>query len=81
MLVKPFRYLGIDPARAYLADAITDDLTAELGHIPLSRIMARDTAVAVRDQTPDQIGRALACATSWRAAWCCRRALSGSMPV
>lgn len=57
--VMPFRTASADRSQDYLADAITDDLTAELAHIPTSTVIARQSAQAVRDHTPQRIGREL----------------------
>jgi TolB-like protein/DNA-binding winged helix-turn-helix (wHTH) protein/tetratricopeptide (TPR) repeat protein len=61
IVVMPFRNLGGDPAQDYLADAISDDLTTDLAHLPGSTVIARESADAykgraVRAQT---IGREL----------------------
>jgi DNA-binding winged helix-turn-helix (wHTH) protein/TolB-like protein len=61
IVVMPFRNLGGDPAQNYLADAISDDLTTDLSHLPGSTVIARESADAykgraVRAQT---IGREL----------------------
>jgi DNA-binding winged helix-turn-helix (wHTH) protein/TolB-like protein len=58
--VLPFRSLG-DGRRTYFADAVTDDLTTELAHIPRSIVLARGSADALEksgDQAT-QIGRTL----------------------
>jgi DNA-binding winged helix-turn-helix (wHTH) protein/TolB-like protein len=61
IVVMPFRNLGGDPAQDYLADAISDDLTTDLSHLPGSTVIARASADAykgraVRAQT---VGREL----------------------
>ena len=57
--VLPFRNMSPDRSQDYLADAITDDLTADLAHIPASTVIARESADAVRHERPQQIGRDL----------------------
>ena len=57
--VLPFRNASADRTQDYLADAISDDLRADLGHIPASVVIARESAEAVRQETPQQIGAAL----------------------
>ena len=59
--VLPFRNLGADAGQAYLADAISDDLTTDLSHLPGSLVIARESADTFRDRTVrvDAIGRAL----------------------
>jgi TolB-like protein/DNA-binding winged helix-turn-helix (wHTH) protein len=57
--VLPFRNLSPDHAQDYLADAVSDDLTADLGHIPASTVIARESAEAMRQATPQRIGAAL----------------------
>ncbi len=42
--VLPFRNLSDDRSQDYLADAITDDLTTDLAHIPGSVVIARESA-------------------------------------
>jgi TolB-like protein/DNA-binding winged helix-turn-helix (wHTH) protein len=44
IVVLPFRTLGDGKAQQYLADAVTDDLTADLARIPGSLVIARETA-------------------------------------
>ncbi len=61
LAVLPFRNLGPDAGQAYLADAITDDLTTDLSHIPGSVVIARESADAYKGRAipTDTIGRAL----------------------
>ncbi len=59
MVVVPFRYQGADQSHNYLADEITDDLTIDLGHIPASTVIARESAEAVKNRTPQDIRRDL----------------------
>jgi TolB-like protein/DNA-binding winged helix-turn-helix (wHTH) protein len=59
--VLPFRDLSDDRCCAYLADAVSDDLTTDLSHIPGSVVIARESSDVYRDKTmpmPD-IGRGL----------------------
>jgi len=59
--VLPFRNLSPDPKQDYLADAISDDLTTDLSHIPSSVVIARESADVYKGRAvpaPD-IGRAL----------------------
>jgi TolB-like protein/DNA-binding winged helix-turn-helix (wHTH) protein/rhodanese-related sulfurtransferase len=59
--VLPFRNLGADAQQDYLADAISDDLTTDLSHIPGSTVIARTSADTFRGhpQAADAIGRTL----------------------
>jgi TolB-like protein/DNA-binding winged helix-turn-helix (wHTH) protein/cytochrome c-type biogenesis protein CcmH/NrfG len=59
--VLPFRNLGGGSGQDDLADAISDDLTTDLSHIPGSVVIARASADTFRDRTmtADAIGRAL----------------------
>ncbi len=59
--VLPFRSLSADPAQAYLADALTDDLITDLAHIPASTVIARESAEVWRRKPADvrQIAAAL----------------------
>jgi TolB-like protein/DNA-binding winged helix-turn-helix (wHTH) protein len=61
IIVLPFRNLSADPAENYLADAVTDDLNAELQRIPDSVVIARETAeiYQARKVPVDEIGHAL----------------------
>jgi TolB-like protein/DNA-binding winged helix-turn-helix (wHTH) protein/rhodanese-related sulfurtransferase len=59
--ILPFRNLSGDAQQDYLADAITDDLTTDLSHIPGSTVIARESSDTYKNHpapTPD-IGRAL----------------------
>ena len=58
--VLPFRNLS-DDQKEYLADAITDDLTTDLAHIPGSTVIARESADLYRGKSlpTQQIGREL----------------------
>jgi TolB-like protein/DNA-binding winged helix-turn-helix (wHTH) protein/Flp pilus assembly protein TadD len=59
LAVLPFTALGGE--RPYLADAVTDDLTTDLSHIPGSTVIARSSAARFtpRDDSPASIGEAL----------------------
>jgi TolB-like protein/DNA-binding winged helix-turn-helix (wHTH) protein len=59
--VLPFRDLSDDRCCAYLADAVSDDLTTDLSHIPASVVIARESSDMYRDKSMPtaQIGRAL----------------------
>jgi len=59
--VLPFRNLSNDPEQDYLADAIGDDLTTELSHIPGSVVIARSSAdvYKTRNVGAEQIGKEL----------------------
>ena len=61
IVVMPFRNLGTDPADGYLADAVSDDLTTDLSHIPGSVVIARSSAdvYKTRNVGAEQIGREL----------------------
>ncbi len=59
--VLPFRNLGGDAQDDYLADAVGDDLTTDLSHLPGSFVIARSSvaAYAARPADAGQIGREL----------------------
>ena len=61
IVVLPFRNLGPDAGQAFLADAISDDLTTDLSHLPGSLVIARESADTFRDRTvrADEVGRLL----------------------
>ncbi len=59
IVVVPFRYRGADQSLSYRADEITDDLIMDLAHIPASTVIARESAEAVKDDSPQEIGRKL----------------------
>jgi TolB-like protein/DNA-binding winged helix-turn-helix (wHTH) protein/Tfp pilus assembly protein PilF len=61
IVVMPFRNLGGGSAQDYLADAISDDLTTDLAHIPGSLVIARDSADVYKSRPASAaaIGRAL----------------------
>ena len=61
LAVLPFRMLGPQTGQDYLADAITDDLTTDLSHLPNSVVIARESADAYKGRvvTPRSIGQAL----------------------
>jgi TolB-like protein/DNA-binding winged helix-turn-helix (wHTH) protein/Tfp pilus assembly protein PilF len=59
--VLPFRNLSDDPKQDYLADAISDDLTTDLSHLPGSVVIARESSDVYKGRAvpAEQIGRAL----------------------
>jgi TolB-like protein/DNA-binding winged helix-turn-helix (wHTH) protein/Flp pilus assembly protein TadD/rhodanese-related sulfurtransferase len=59
--VLPFRNLGDDQRDNYLADAVSDDLTTDLAHLPGSVVIARESSDSFRGSTKliSDIGRAL----------------------
>ncbi len=59
--VLPFRSLAGVGQTDYIADAVTDDLTSDLSHIPSSIVIARDSADTFggREMSATAIGRAL----------------------
>jgi adenylate cyclase len=61
IVVLPFQNLSADKEQDYFADAITDDLTTDLSHLPDSFVIARNTAFAYKGKPVDvkQIGREL----------------------
>ena len=61
VVVLPFENLSGDKEQDYFADAITDDLTTDLSHLPDSFVIARNTAFTYKGKPVDvkQIGREL----------------------
>jgi TolB-like protein/DNA-binding winged helix-turn-helix (wHTH) protein len=61
LVVLPFRNLSGEAEQDYLADAISDDLTTDLSHIPGSTVIARTSADTYRGRPvqAEVIGRAL----------------------
>jgi class 3 adenylate cyclase/TolB-like protein/Flp pilus assembly protein TadD len=61
IVVLPFRNLDADTTDAYLADAITDDLTTELTRLQRAWVIAAGTAFTYKDRAndPREIGREL----------------------
>jgi TolB-like protein/DNA-binding winged helix-turn-helix (wHTH) protein len=61
IVVMPFRNLGADPADGYLADAVSDDLTTDLSHLPESVVIARTSADTYKNRSVSaaQIGQEL----------------------
>lgn len=59
--VLPFRNLSEDRKEDYLADAISDDLTTDLSHLPGSVVIARESSDVYKGRAvpAQQIGRAL----------------------
>jgi adenylate cyclase len=53
IVVLPFELIGGDPADAYLADGITEDLTSDLSHIPGIFVIARASAYTYRGKVMD----------------------------
>ena len=52
-MVLPFANLGGDRADDYLVDAITDDLTGDLSHIPGAFVISRVTGMTFRNKPID----------------------------
>ena len=61
LVVLPFVNLGGDPAQAYFADGVTDDLTVALSRIHGATVIAAGTSFAFKGSTvdPKAIGREL----------------------
>jgi adenylate cyclase len=59
MVVLPFKNLGNEPEQDYFAEAITDDLTANLSRIEDSFVISPSTARAYKDVDPKRVGREL----------------------
>jgi class 3 adenylate cyclase/TolB-like protein len=61
IVVLPFANLGGGPDQDYLADGITEDLTATLGRLPLMLVIGHGTAVRYKGRAADvrQVGREL----------------------
>ena len=61
IVVLPFANLSGDPSQDYFADAITDDLTTGLSHMPNSFVIARNTAFTYKGKNIDakEIGKDL----------------------
>lgn len=53
VIVLPFEEAGATPAQAYFANAITDDITAQLSRIRDSFVIGTPTAMAYRDEPMD----------------------------
>ena len=53
IVVLPFRNLGGDPNEDYLADAIGDDLTTDLSHLPDALVIARKSALTYKGKAVD----------------------------
>ncbi len=61
IVVLPFRNLGGDPQQDYLADAISDDVSTDLSHLPGSVVISRESAETFKGRPvrAEAIGRAL----------------------
>jgi DNA-binding winged helix-turn-helix (wHTH) protein/TolB-like protein/Tfp pilus assembly protein PilF len=61
IVVMPLRDLSDQPGHRYLADAISDDLTTDLAHLPGSVVIARETAdsYAAKGLPVAEVGRRL----------------------
>ena len=61
IVVLPFANLSNDPEQGYFADAITDDITADLSRLAPMFVISRNTAFTYRNKPVDtkQIGREL----------------------
>ena len=61
IVVMPFRNLSFDRDQDPLADAISDDLSSDLAHIPASTVIARESADSFKGKsaTVQQIGAEL----------------------
>lgn len=59
--VLPFQNFGADPADAYLADGLTEDLLLSIGRLPGVDVTARSSAFVFRERDKDvrEIARAL----------------------
>ena len=53
IVVLPFDNLSPDPGDAYLADGLTEELTADLARVHALRITARNSAIAAKARTRD----------------------------
>ena len=53
IVVLPFANLSGDPGQDYLVDALTDELTTALAHIPGSFVIARNTAMTFKGKPVD----------------------------
>jgi TolB-like protein len=53
IVVLPFANLSGDPSQDYLADALTDQLTTSLARLPVTFVIARNTAVTYKGKPVD----------------------------
>jgi serine/threonine-protein kinase len=53
IVVLPFDNLSPDPGDAYLADGLTEELTADLARVRALRVTARNSAIAAKARTRD----------------------------
>jgi adenylate cyclase len=53
LVVLPFKNLSGDPAQNYLAEGITDDVTADLSNLPQMLVIARSSAASYAGKTVD----------------------------
>jgi adenylate cyclase len=56
LVVLPFKNLSAEPEQEYFAEAITDDLTADLSRIGGSFVIAPSTARAYKQADPKRVG-------------------------
>jgi adenylate cyclase len=80
IVVFPFANLSNDHDQQYFADAITEDLTADLSRITGMLVFARNTAFTYRNRAVDtrQVGRELD--TYWKEVYSGPAIRSASLP-
>jgi adenylate cyclase len=81
MVVLPFKNLGNEPEQEYFAEAITDDLTADLSRIQDSFVISPGTAAPTRAWTRSGSAVSLACVTFSTAVCGGRSKRSALMPA
>lgn len=61
IVVLPFTNLSADPANAYFADGLTDEITGELVRLKSLKVLARTSALAFKGKSGDvrEVGRQL----------------------